>query len=488
MHHGQASGRPPTSTAKHPLLVVVVLGFSSLCAALMQSLVIPIQPDLPELLHTSASNASWVVTATLLGGAVAMPVAGRLADIYGKKPVMVVSAVLLLAVSLLCAVSDLLALVLIGRVLQGMAMGYIPVAISLVREVTPPRMTNSALAAVSATLGVGGALGLPLAAWIVEAFDWHALFWVSSVLAGVVIIATATMVPRGAEAHPARVDLVGAVGLTIGLVALLVGVTKGNDWGWGAAPTLALIVGGVVVLLAWGRHQLGHREPLVDLRTTARLPVLFTNLAALMIGFGMMAQSIVVPQLLQSPVETGFGLGQTIMQTGLWMAPAGLMMLVFSPISSAMLTRLGGRVTLAIGASVIAAGYLLAVFMTDAPWKLMLATCLSSAGVGIGYAAMPSLILDNVPRAEASSGVGVNALMRSMGTTVAGAVMAIVLTSQTTGLGGALIPTHDAFRLCFVLGAGAALVAVVLTLLIPRRGVAGASATEPVAVPEPVRA
>src|SRR5699024_4674994 len=204
---------------------------------------------------------------------------------------------------------------------------------------------------------------------------------------------------------------------------------------------------------------------------TARLPVLFTNLAALMFGFGMMAQSIVVPQLMQMPEQTGYGLGQTIMETGLWMAPAGTMMLVFSPVSSAMLTRFGGRATLAIAGVVLAGGYLFAVFMTETPWQLMLATCIASAGVGIGYAAMPALILDNVPRGEASSSVGVNALMRSMGTTTAGAVMAVVLTSRTTrlGAGGPVIPDHSAFQLCFVLGAVAALVAVALTLLIPRR-------------------
>lgn len=154
----------------------MVLGFSSLCAALMQSLVIPLQPELPQLLDTPASNAAWVVTATLLAGGVAMPVAGRLADIYGRKPILVASAVIMLAGSIICALYSTIGPVLIGRILQGFAMGYIPVAISFVREVTPPAMRNSAVAGISATLGVGGALGLPIAAWIAQAFDWHMLF------------------------------------------------------------------------------------------------------------------------------------------------------------------------------------------------------------------------------------------------------------------------------------------------------------------------
>ena len=145
----------------------------------------------------------------------------------------------------------------------------------------------------------------------------------------------------------------------------------------------------------------------------------------------MMTESIVISQLLQVPTEIPHGLGQSVMATGLWMAPAGFAMLAFSPISSMLLTRFGGRITLAVGAMGVGLGYLLAVFMSDAPWKMMFVASVASAGVGIGYAAMPALILRNVPREEAALSVGVNALMRSIGTTVSGAVMAIVLTSST---------------------------------------------------------
>lgn len=452
------------------MAVVMVLCFGSLCAALMQSLVIPIQSELPKLLSTTASTASWVVTATLLGAGVTMPVTGRLADLYGKKPVLVISGIVLVVGSVIVALSDAVGPVLVGRVLQGMAMGYIPVAISLVREVAPEHLRNTAVAGVSATLGVGGALGLPLAAWIAQDFDWHTLFWVSAGLALAVTVLTAAVVPHVRDAHPGRLDIVGALGLAAGLVGVLVGVSKGNDWGWGEPKTLGMIVGGVVILLLWGWYELRHDDPLVDLRTTARKPVLFTNIAAVLIGFGMMAQSIVVPQLLQMPETTGYGLGQTIFQAGMWMAPAGLMMMLFTPVSSRLLTRLGGRGTMAIGAVVLAAGYVVAVFLMDAPWQLMLASCIASAGVGIGYAAMPTLILSNVPAAEAAASVGLNSLMRSMGTTVAGAVMAIVLTSRTTILapGTPEIPTAGAFQLCFVIGALAAGVGALIVLLIPR--------------------
>ena len=98
------------------------------------------------------------------------------------------------------------------------------------------------------------------------------------------------------------------------------------------------------------------RAPVV--RATARLPVLLTNVAAVAVGMGMMAQAVVVPQLMQLPEVLGYGLGQSILVAGLWMAPGGLMMMAFAPVSSRLMRTLGPKATLMIGATVLGAGYL----------------------------------------------------------------------------------------------------------------------------------
>ncbi|MDR7255434.1 MFS family permease [Nocardioides sp. BE266] len=456
-----------TTPAQHPGLAIAVLCAGGLSAALTQTMVIPIQTELPQFLSTSSSNASWVITITLLAAAVTMPVAGRIADMVGKQRVLTASAALLMIGSAVCALSDSLAPVLAGRALQGMAMGFIPVGISFIREFAPPEMASTGVATMSATLGVGGAIGLPLAAWIADSGDWHTLFWVAAGLSAVITLLTWFAVPHVHDGHPGRLDVPGTIGLTIGLSAFLVGVSKGSTWGWDSGRTWGAIVLGLVVLVAWGFFELRQDEPLVDLRTTASPAVLMTNLAAVAIGFGMMAQSIVVPQLLQMPEATGYGLGQSILGAGLWMAPAGLMMLVFAPVSSGLMRSIGAKKTLMIGAAVLGAGYLVALVLMDAPWQLLVASCVASAGVGIGYAAMPTLILDSVPGHEAASAVGVNGLMRSAGTTLAAAVMATLLTSSTTSLGGFAVPSESAFRWCFVVGAVAAFVGVAIAAFVP---------------------
>jgi MFS family permease len=450
------------------VLTVVFLCFAGMSVALMQTLVIPIQSELPLILNTSAANASWVVTVTLLGGAVAMPIAGRLGDLFGKQRVLVGSSILMLAGSLVCALSDSLVPVIVGRGLQGLAMGFIPVGISLMREVVPPAMATTAVAAMSATLGVGGAIGLPLSAWIVQTGDWHTLFWVATGLAVLVGLGSIFIVPHIHDGHEGTFDFGGAVGLAVGLVAVLVGITKGNTWGWTSGRTLLSIAVGVVVLLAWGWFELRRSEPLCDLRVTARRPVLLTNIAAIAIGFGMMAQAIVFPQLLQLPAETGFGLDQSLLAAGLWMAPSGLMMLALAPFSSWLMRTFGAKYALALGAAVLGGGYLLSFFLMSAPWQILIATLVCGAGVGIGYAAMPTLIMNAVPMNEAGSAVGINALMRSIGTTIAAAVMAAILTGQTSLIGGYAIPTEGAFKACFLVATFAAFLGGALALTIPR--------------------
>lgn len=469
MQHEQTS-----APVGRPGLILAVLCLGSLSSSLMQTLVIPIQGDLPHLLDTSRSNASWVVTVTLLAGAVVMPVAGRLSDILGRQRILAASAVLLALGSALCAVADSLVPMLLGRTLQGLAMGYVPVAINMVRSVVPPARVPVSIAMLSATMGVGGSIGMPMAAWIAQEHDWHALFVISGIIALLVLASTLLAIPHLPPGDPTRFDAVGTLGLAVGLGTLLIGISKGNDWGWGAVSTLGFIAVGIVVLLAWGRHQLRTKDPLVDLRVSARTPVLLTNVAAMLTGFGMMASSIVIPQLLILPTATGHGLGQTLLEAGLWLTPGGLVMLTLAPVSGRLIGWLGARTTLALGNLVLGLGYVISLVAMDSPWKLMLAMCTGCAGVALAFAAMPTLILANVPLRESGSAVGLNGLMRAVGTTAAGAVMAALLLSRTVPLGPYEVPSAAAFQLCFAVGIGATMLGAVISMLIPdrNRGVA----------------
>ncbi len=459
----------PGAVTTHSHAIVVVLAVAGITAALMQTLVVPLIGELPRLLDTSASNASWVITATLLTAAVATPVSGRLGDLYGKRRLMLICASALVVGSLVCALASSVAPMVVGRGLQGAGMGLIPLGISAMRDVLPAEKLGSSIALMSASMGIGGALGLPISAAVAEHTSWRVLFWGAATLAVLIGVLIFWLLPASPPSNTGRFDPIGALGLGVGLVCLLLGVSKGADWGWSSATTVGLLVTAVVVLLAWGWFELRSSDPLVDLRVTARPVVLLTNLASMVVGFSMYAQSLIIPQLLQLPTETGYGLGQDMLQMGLWMMPGGFVMMLLSPFGATLSHLRGPKVTLAVGALVVAVGYLSATLLMGSTWGLLVAVCLCSAGVGLAYGAMPALIMGSVPLSETASANSFNTLMRSVGTSVSAAVIGVVLAQMTTDFGGYALPSENGFRTGLLLGAAVALVASVIAICIPTR-------------------
>ncbi|MFC7894454.1 MFS transporter [Streptomyces sp. NPDC057381] len=470
---------PASPTAPRPNAVVAVLALAGIVVSLMQTLVIPIVPELPKLLNAPASDAAWAVTATLLAAAVATPVVGRLGDMVGKRRMLVLSLALLIAGSAVCGLSDTLAPMVVGRALQGLSAAVIPLGISIMRDELPAERLAGATALMSASLGVGGALGLPAAALIADNLDWHMLFWLSGALGAVALVLVLALVPESSVRTGGRFDVPGGIGMAAGLVCLLLAISKGADWGWTDGTTLGLFAAAVVILPAWGRWELRSPQPLVDLRTTARRQVLFTNLASIAIGFSMFAMSLVLPQLLQLPEATGYGLGRSLLTAGLVMAPSGLVMMAFAPVSAKVSKAKGPKVTLMTGALIVAAGYGLNIVLMAEVWQLVLASCVISAGIGFTYGAMPALIMGAVPASETAAANSLNTLMRSIGTSLASALAGVVLAQMTIGLGGFALPSENAFRVVMGLGAGTALLAFLLASFIPRHRPGAGSAARP---------
>ncbi|MFJ9197766.1 MFS transporter [Streptomyces flaveolus] len=469
---------PPSPAAPRPNAVVAVLALAGIVVSLMQTLVIPIVPELPKLLDAPASDAAWAVTATLLAAAVATPVVGRLGDMAGKRRMLLFSLVLLIAGSVVCGLSDSLVPMVVGRAMQGLSAAVIPLGISIMRDELPAERLAGATALMSASLGVGGALGLPAAALIADNLDWHMLFWTSGALGAVALVLVLALVPESAVRTGGRFDVLGGIGMAAGLVCLLLAISKGADWGWTSGLTLGLFVAAVLILLVWGRWELRTPQPLVDLRTTARRQVLFTNLASIAVGFSMFAMSLVLPQLLQLPEATGYGLGRSLLTAGLVMAPSGLVMMAFAPVSAKVSQARGPKVTLMIGALIVAAGYGLNIALMSEVWHLVLVSCVIGAGIGFTYGAMPALIMGAVPASETAAANSLNTLMRSIGTSVASAIAGVILAQMTVSLGGFALPSESAFKVVMGIGAGAALLAFVIASFIPRhRPAAGVTLT-----------
>ncbi|MFH9659736.1 MFS transporter [Streptomyces sp. NPDC017248] len=456
----------PTRTAGGA--VVPVLAFAGIVVAVMQTLLVPVIKDLPQLLDTAPSNATWVLTSTLLSGAVATPIMGRLGDLYGKRRMLVLSLAVMVAGALVSALTSQLLVMIAGRTLQGFAMGAIPLGIGLMRDMLPRERLGSAMALMSSSIGVGGGLALPAAALIAQHSDWHTLFYGAAGLGVLAIVLTLLVVPESPMRAKGTFDLLGALGLSAGLVLLLLPITKGSDWGWSSGTTLGLFAAAVVVLVLWGLFELRAKAPLVDLRTTARPAVLFTNLASIMVGVAFYVVSLVLPQLLQLPTATGYGLGQSMVVAGLCVAPLGLTMMFTAPVYARLSARYGPKVTLISGLLIIAIGYGGGLGLMDAAWQTVVTSVILGAGIGLAYSSLPALIVGAVPASETGAANGLNTLMRSIGTSVSSAVVGMVLANTAHHVGGVAVPTMHGFRVSFLIATAAVAVGLLLAVFLPK--------------------
>ena len=454
--------------------LVAVLAGGSIVVSSMQTIVAPLLPHIPAYTGSSRTAASWLLTITLLTGAVFTPLLGRLGDLYGKRRVLLASLGLLTIGALLCAISSDITVLIIGRAFQGAALAVVPLSMSILRDELKPAAVPAAVALISSTLGIGGAVALPIATFVIENFDWHTMFWASTLLGVADMVLVKRFVPPSANRAPGRFDIIGAIGLSATLVCLLIAVTQAGAWGWSSPATLGLLAAALVIGIIWGFHQLHTPSPMVDLRVSASRPVLLTNIGATAIGFAFAANSLATAQLIQEPIETGYGLGASLTVTGLCLMPMGLAMVVLSPVSGRIVATRGPRSALTTASAILAIGYLVRVFTSENLIAIVIGSTIVAAGTAIAYSALPSMIMRSVPRDQTAAANGLNTLMRSIGQALCSAVVAAVLTGVTLTIDGDAFPTLWAYQLVFLISGAAAVAALVVTLGLPtRRGTVG---------------
>ena len=323
----------------------------------MQSLIIPAIPQLEHTLHTSTSAATWLLTGYLLSAAIATPILGRVGDMVGKEKMIVAVLIALSVGTLISAVAQSLPVMLVGRVVQGAGGAIFPLAFGIIRDEFPVKKVAGAIGIMSAILGVGVGVGIVLAGPIIEHLSYHWLFWIPLALSLTATVATFIFVPESPVRSPGRINWVGALLMSGWLVTGLLAVSYGPTWGWKSASVLALFGATIVLMGLWIWSEARSSSPLVDMKMM-RLPTVWsTNLAALLFGFGMFAMFVTMPQFAQTPTRVGYGFGASVTQSGLFLLPFAVAMLVVAPLTGRMAAAVGSKPLLIAGALFAAASY-----------------------------------------------------------------------------------------------------------------------------------
>lgn len=448
--------------------VVAVLAAAGLVGILSQALLIPLLGELPERLDISGEAASWAMTVCLVAAAVATPVSGRLADLLGRKRVLVWCLVATALGSVLCAVGASYPLLLAGRALQGTSSAVIPLGISALAEVAAGVALQRGAALISATMGIGTAAGVAVSGLVAAVTDWQVVFWGAAVLAALATAGVVLVVPRpapapapgsgaGPAAPRASFDGIGCVLLSVGLVAVLLAVTNGGRWGWTHPGTLGSAAGGLLTLTVWSWWERRTTDPLVDLASAIEPRMALVQLASVLAGVAMFTNVLVMPVLLQRPVD---GPGHSVLVAGLCLVPGGLAMMLAAPLGSWIVARRGARWALALGLACSATGYTVSALTVRWPVAVVAVSLLVGLGIGMSFATLPFLVVRLTAPDAVGAANGLNTLMRMIGASVCSAVIGSLLAAHAASALG--------YGLAYGWGAAAAAGGALLTVRLPR--------------------
>ncbi|MGW0118721.1 MFS transporter [Streptomyces sp. NPDC003327] len=457
----------PATAPPHRAALAVLAGACGLFA-LLQLGVATLLPQIQGAFGVSASDAAWVVSGHLLVGCVATPVVSRFGDLYGRRAVLLAVLGVVAMASVVSALTDSFTVLLVARLVQGVAAGLFPLCVGLLREGFPGRSLSGPSGLLSASFGTGGGVGIVLAGVFGGGLpSVRGLFVAAAVLAVLLLVAGALVLPETPRRPGTRIDVPGLLLLGTVSTCLLLALTRYGREGLGSvvgAGLLAVAAAGGALLLRVERRS---PEPVLDMRLMSRRPLLCLNLVSLLTGVVMFQIGVLAPALVAAPRESGYGLGAGGAVLTLVMLPMQL-----GAVSGGLVSgwfrekgRLTAHAVMGTSTALFAAGAVVFAVLPSAAAGLALGTALNGLATGLLGGAMAELLVQASPSGSTAVTVGLNGVLRNLGGAFGVQVSSMVL---AVAGGAAALPSAAAYRTVFAGSAVLAVVAVGAALLFPR--------------------
>lgn len=364
-----------------------------------------------------------------------------------------------------------------GRALQGVGLGLTPLAIATARGALPPDRAGPAVAVLSITTVAGVGLGYPLTGLIVQLAGIHAAFWFGAAMSAAAIVVAVRVVPPAAQAVPAKLDLVGAALLAGALGCLLLAISEGPQWGWTSPSVVGLLVVAVALGVAWVVFEGRSTHPLVELGSLRDRAVLTADVTAVLAGVGMYLLLSLVTRYMQTPRAAGYGLGSSVLTTGLVLVPFSAASLLARRVAARLLQHLTPARVLALSCVPALVSVLILAFDRAGLLQLLIVMAFAGLGVGCVFAVMPGLIVNAVPPGQTGSAISFNQVLRLVGYATGSALSAVILQAFTPH--GSPLPTDPGYTTAALLAGLLWVLTGVGVLLLPGRGTSGRPARAP---------
>ncbi|MGF7124841.1 MFS transporter [Rhodococcus sp. BE178] len=461
--------------------IAVVLEIVSISSTMASVAMMPIGE------HFKTDQIAWVTTAYLLAAAVACPLAGKLADIHGKRKVFLVCMAIAAVGALISAVAPSFLILVLGRALFGVIIACMFLGFSLMRDVFPPK---TLALAVSLAAGGMGLMTIPspfITGLLVDAWGFRSIFWFLLVTLVVMIPLVVLTTAESPVRSSARLDVVGAALLGGGLAAVLGGISFGPSWGWTGGGTLLLIIGGLALIAIWVPLALRTTDPLVDLRFFRHGPMFRICLSA---GFAYGTISLyatLIPIMCMTPavLGLGYGFGVDAKGVGLIQIPMGVGSVIGGVLVGRMLRTKFPTLTLAGGAALMMLGSLVTAFWHGGKVEVLFGILLFGLGMGATTASIPNLVIASVPPSvQASMASMVQASQTLVASIMPVIAFAVLNSNIATVIDGYGFYSDGSMGVAYLISGASSLIAIIIVMTLHRHRksitarVAAESATE----------
>jgi len=460
-----------------------------------ETMLVPSLPNIISEFNLSYSLSPWILTTYLIVGAVMTPVTSSLAEIYGKRKILlVVMGVCAVGVTLGGLTTDFYSFI-IARGMQGVGMSMFPIAFSVIREQFPKSRLAMGQGVITSMFASGSILGLLIGATISEYSGWRTTFL--SILPVAILLpivvwkfarigevhsdwmtmttTTSSSSPQqqtGSTDEKKSLDILGAATLASTIILFLLSLTFIETRATGSNTTqsisqLAILSAGCIAsFVAFLVAERRAIHPLIHLKLLQNKILLFTNIMMIILGFSMFMVFQTIPILAESPPPAGFG--YSITGTAAIQLPFSIILLIFGPTSGYIVSKLGSIRPAIMGYTINAFGFFMLATYHSEPWMVSVALAIISTGLSLGSVGLMNIVLLATPYKNMVTSIGMTSLLRIIGSSVGPAVAGVLMQGWQINVHGhaGSFPAPESYTLIFLIAAIMSIISIIMSLKI----------------------
>jgi MFS family permease len=460
-----------------------------------ETMLVPSLPNIISEFNLSYSLSPWILTTYLIVGAVMTPVTSSLAEIYGKRKILlIVMGVYAVGVAIGGLTTDLYSFI-IARGMQGVGISMFPIAFSVIREQFPKSRLAIGQGVITSMFASGSILGLLIGASIAEYSGWRTTFLSIlpvAILLPIVVWKFArigevhsdwmTMTTTSLSSSPEQqtgsidkkrsLDVLGAATLAATIILFLLSLTFIETRATGSNSTqsisqLAILSAGcIAAFVAFLIAERRAIHPLIDLKLLQNKILLFTNIMMIILGFSMFMVFQTIPILAESPPPAGFG--YSITGIAAIQLPFSIILLIFGPTSGYIVSKLGSIRPAIMGYGINAFGFFMLATFHSQPWMVSVALAIISTGLSLGSVGLMNIVLLATPYKNMVTSIGMTSLLRIIGSSVGPAVAGVLMQVWQIDVQGheGSYPAPESYTLIFLMAAVMSIISVIMALKI----------------------